>query len=746
MKLETKETETNTKGQSDHPGKIPVENEKFESTARKSARKRTQNLAHSDQNEKTENVKFSSPTRKSARKRTLTPKFSGFVQSKALKSLTVPSGSGVKEEPHANENYISNDDHETENSANNMETVHEKTQERKHNPGEPKQEQIKCDGYIGSTSKTKPIMKSSIIRQGIGLKSDRKIGKNKVQENLPNEGNEQVKSGPNTGTKSKGVMKNSDVHVVKRKLKENQSTENNSHKWMRHSTDIDSKNVPVRDPDKNSTQINNDSIIGEVNDTEMKNIIVRRSRKGVMMKNHIKIVKQTDNPKYHAKGYDDKEDNKKLDRTLCTEKQQQVSDDNSASRLDRVVLIDSNPQFCVNKLYKASHKDNFKNENDAQRERIRHMSANLEQSETKNSKPLKYNIDFRKMKTEKPVNLFQKEYNDFVLTRRDSNKNKAVKPDSVKDSDMLSEAVSIETSSCLNPSLKVKGKEDIPDSAKVDGNEDQVFKGSVIENDSIISSANSQVDKTLASMKESPLIVIKVKTKPDNTSKTKRPDLSRQISENTNFEIICQKKHSKTLKNSQGMNSSSNEKSSATNISEVNQDPSHGLAADRKTMEGPAVEEAVGRTLECPFCTKTFEDEKSYILHKGSQCNLTCSYCSLEFKSKDKNQFLKHVSRHETGVNFQCPDCERLFWNDTLLNVHRRIYAVEGIIKCAVCSAMFYSHFDLTVHCSAEHGTPLVYICDICSARYGSKDFLVERQFADGVLSFYSCALCESKI
>ena len=791
--METKETETRLEGQTDHPKKMLVGNENYKSTTTKCIRKRTKSLAQRVQNERIQNVESESPTRKSARVRTLTPKFSGFMKTKAVEALAVPSGSRMKEETHSIENKMAANNLENQNSVKSMRKVQEKTQERKPSTDKPQQDKLQQEQLKSKrhTSKTKPIMRSSktsIIRQRSGFKPDRKVDVTKDTENTSNKGNKHVKTDLSTGTKRKGIiMKNSDVHVIrrqkmgfhpaeykemehisnvgnkhvisgsktqgttmknsnvyitKRKIPNIQPAEHSSCKMLKQSTDTVIKNISVGDPNKSAIKFNDNFMASHVNDIERKNIIVPRSKKGIMTKKHISILKQND--VNLNKNFANKEV-RQSDKTLSAEVDQPMAEENNASKSNRVVETtsnasesnkvvetDSDKQFCDSRSYsKLNEEDNFRNENVEQKKPTGRFLTDLVQRETQTPKSLKYNIDFRKNKTHKAVSLFQKQYNDFVLTTRDTKNDQDV-TDNVKKDNNFSDS---ETKSDLNPSLNVLGEQVFPFSTQVNRskqNAELVNKGAkmsketVNQNNITISKTESPYEGIHVLGEEKPNSIIHIKTKHEEISKTEESDLNRQISENTNTD--------------------SNETSDGIDIPEKNLDSSHCLAVDRKMLQESVLEEVVGRTLECPLCMKIFEDEKAYILHKGSQCNLNCTYCSLEFKSKNKKQFLKHVSRHETGVNFQCPDCQRLFWNDSLLSVHRRIYAEEGPILCTVCCARFYSQFDLIEHVGAEHMTPLVYSCDVCSARYGSKDFLIEKHFADGILSFYSCALCESTI
>ena len=727
VSVKTKQTETKHEAQTVNPEKLDVENEKQKSPA---TRKRS--LAQHVQNKHIPDTQSEWPVRKSARVRTLNPKYSGYVKSKIVETLAMPTELSVKDEAFAIENKMPDDDHDNQNSAKGMREIQETTLEMK---CDTESDEAQKDNKV-SKSKTKPIMKMSTFHQVTGIKTAKrlKLIKDKVETY-----NEEQRIRPN---RKAVAMKSSDIHVKRRSItfeKETQQVEHTSGKHARHSSDTTAKH----DSDLNeSLRYVINSINSNINDIETKNIIVPRLKKGTMTKNKISLVKTADKSCVH------KEENKS-DRTVCNENEHKVTDNSNVLRPDRDVVITVRKLLNVKKpCGKPTEEDKLKNKNVEYKE-IRQIltdsksdekdtsnNKNVKQKEmqqsptnkvhcqTQSSHPLKYVIDFRKQKTTKAENSFQEQYSDFVSTTSNLKNAKDVLTDNVRDNSNVSES-EMNLSFIQDSAVSTKDNE-VKENVESDIKGTQVLKGPISQNNIIVSSIEDQFQRTNSSSEEKLVSIIKIKTHPEETQKSEKPDLNIQINENKNL---------KTSETSDGVN-----------ILIGNQESSHDIGADNTMMQESVLEEVVGRILECPMCMKIFEDEKAYILHKGMQCNLTCTYCSLMFKSKDKRQFLKHVSRHETGINFQCPDCQKLFWNESLLSIHRRIHTEEGIIECSVCKSRFYSQFDLIAHASAEHATPLVYSCDVCSARYGSKDFLVEQHFSDGALSFYSCALCESNI
>ena len=138
-------------------------------------------------------------------------------------------------------------------------------------------------------------------------------------------------------------------------------------------------------------------------------------------------------------------------------------------------------------------------------------------------------------------------------------------------------------------------------------------------------------------------------------------------------------------------------------------------------------------------------DEFVGIEMESTKCRINCPFCGLFFNAESRINLDKHIKRHETGENFHCDECKKMFLNDNLLTIHRTIHGDKNVVKCSECNECFPSTFLLSSHIVAQHDVPVVYSCDLCSARFGSKGFLKELILADGKLSFYSCALCESK-
>ena len=138
-------------------------------------------------------------------------------------------------------------------------------------------------------------------------------------------------------------------------------------------------------------------------------------------------------------------------------------------------------------------------------------------------------------------------------------------------------------------------------------------------------------------------------------------------------------------------------------------------------------------------------DEFVGIEMESTKCRINCPFCGLLFNAESRTNLDKHIERHETVENFHCDECKKMFLNENLLTIHRTIHRDKNVVKCSECNECFPSTFLLSSHIVAQHDVPMVYSCDMCSARFGSKDFLKELTLADGNLSFYSCDLCESK-
>lgn len=759
------------------------------------------NKPKTEQKEKMSNEKITAetvtPTRRSVRKRTLTPKFSGYVKSKNLQALSSASDSDAKEKLDETKNHTVIED-------TNSPTKTEAEENRKEEAASTlvKQSNIQLKPTMlsidtgSATTEAESVLRSHIT--GHCVQSTSMKDRDNVPKDTLTHIQEEGAFVPFSGAKSRGIlMKNSDVHIVKRKSKGNGSAKNDYCKKKRVTVEGNSSHILDSSRERNVSETSEQSPTNKGNDTDTKAIIIPRYRKGVMTKNNISIIKQSNEANVSDKVGSDKYENKEASRSLCYEnlgrfeKQQGLAKEGSNTstslkmqkmKMHEDVLgqadgVQENKALMKNALEnrigiaglkkkEKEMKDSvldegsertktsiFQDEVNTYIERTSCDLPTFRENEIKTSKPqelhMKYNINFRKNKVESQSAL-QKQYNSFVALNRESDSFDGDNPafrraqnemqgeivevsmDVSDDTESLTCESKGEHGTCKTSETNKNKNYDTSDNRNTKFN----LECSVNENHGYVGVSNTHDQKYDDSKDESPVIIIKLKTKQHGF---KESDVGRQISDETtsDFEIVCQKK---TSRRAESFEAGTFYVKSSTGSLEKE------VALRSEENSGQTDHQTVGRTFDCPLCLKSFENEKSYFLHKGVLCNLVCSFCSLEFNVKYKNNFLKHENKHKTDVNHPCPECDRLFFNESLLDIHRRIHADAGVINCSECNETFYSYFNLAIHCEDEHPFPLVYICDVCSAHYGSRKFLSERQFADGGLKFYLCAMCESKI
>ncbi|XP_077514692.1 uncharacterized protein LOC144125304 [Amblyomma americanum] len=155
-----------------------------------------------------------------------------------------------------------------------------------------------------------------------------------------------------------------------------------------------------------------------------------------------------------------------------------------------------------------------------------------------------------------------------------------------------------------------------------------------------------------------------------------------------------------------------------------------------------------------------------------------CGVC--QFQTKNKEQALEHVRRHEAGpapprtpgrvpsarkstairdkidipkgprskkkAVYKCPECSKQFPADGLLRIHIRIYH-GGPLQCKYCSSKFRSEQDLDKHMQSDHLDRAPYRCSYCASAFFSADLMAVHEIKCPVArqqrQTVACQLCD---
>ena len=746
--------------------------------------------------------------RHSVRKRKMTPKFSGFVKSKGLKILA-GSGHSVSEmipkdiaaggNDSQNKRKKLKDGQKEELMASQVKQLEDEKsdkQKEEQNASPVKQLEDKkvviTDTSLAKT-KTKPIMQSTNIRL-IARKPRNEVhvhvGKD-LEQNKAMLAEDKAIHGPVTRRKAKGtIMKNSDVHIVKRKTKEDQVSNILDNIKVPKLSEQNLSTVSCGQNQIRMSSISIDTCLSTVpeSDEKAKTILVPRNRKGLMTKTDLNVIRRKSVETVSAVGKTDfshhKESlgvssDKKMDEdeniqtevgvrrrqnSLLSEQLPCDSKGNTSiysqmSSHQREVVLKSqetnNSTALKERTLADSVLETHLGESDViDSERLRDKSLTKGQHAGRTpEKNMNYVIDFKKTKQDTVESSYQKKYKEFVGTDTAKSKCAEIPSDAGTKKDMPATEICMTNKgaanilSNLDKSSYIKG-----DSSNEKYNMERNQTSDFVAHPNISSHFNHK--ERIAKL-GSPIVIIKV-----NNELAAPGDGSGNIIQDTiqtNCRIVRHigdnLDNSSTVASGTAMHyvektmmlpqpSHNNTKHSKTSLE--TKDTVERIGKEEKNTQQDC--HTLGRNFDCPLCMKRFDDEKSYFLHKGDLCKVECQFCSLLFDAKQRDRIDKHKQRHKAGFSYMCSACENVFLSSEVLNIHERIHVDKREVICTECNETFYSFFYLTSHCESEHDIPVVYICDICSARFGSKDFLTERHLSNGNLSFYSCTLCESKL
>lgn len=111
----------------------------------------------------------------------------------------------------------------------------------------------------------------------------------------------------------------------------------------------------------------------------------------------------------------------------------------------------------------------------------------------------------------------------------------------------------------------------------------------------------------------------------------------------------------------------------------------------------------------CHVCAKVIRDKKSFEKHVQSHFNLSgprlkCPYVDCESWLKDEDSLKKHLRRHNPeGIEFKCPDCEKVCKNLSALRNHKNYSHSKRIFTCDHCLKTFKRAITLRVITDFSH-------------------------------------------
>lgn len=147
---------------------------------------------------------------------------------------------------------------------------------------------------------------------------------------------------------------------------------------------------------------------------------------------------------------------------------------------------------------------------------------------------------------------------------------------------------------------------------------------------------------------------------------------------------------------------------------------------------------------KCELCPKAFTQSSSLMVHMRSHSVKKPHQCLLCDKGfVNHSSLLLHQKTHaEPTETFVCPECEREFKAEALLDEHMRMHTQELVYQCAICREAFRASSELVQHMKNHLGEK-PFTCSLCDRSFTQSGSLnIHMRIHTGEKPF-QCKLCD---
>ncbi|KAL3884754.1 hypothetical protein ACJMK2_024863 [Sinanodonta woodiana] len=130
------------------------------------------------------------------------------------------------------------------------------------------------------------------------------------------------------------------------------------------------------------------------------------------------------------------------------------------------------------------------------------------------------------------------------------------------------------------------------------------------------------------------------------------------------------------------------------------------------------------KTLKCPFCVRTFNEEYYLTMHVGMHTGLrkyTCGVCKRQFTSI--YDLKSHVKTHSKSELYNCSVCSKNFGKACVLRQHMKSHSGNRPFKCVQCNKTFIHRHHLTMH-TRSHTESKPFTCETCGKEFSQTSHL----------------------
>ncbi|ALC45743.1 CG18764, partial [Drosophila busckii] len=142
------------------------------------------------------------------------------------------------------------------------------------------------------------------------------------------------------------------------------------------------------------------------------------------------------------------------------------------------------------------------------------------------------------------------------------------------------------------------------------------------------------------------------------------------------------------------------------------------------------------------YCSWKNLTEEQIVERKRQQRkrDCVCEVCGRYFN--DQSNFKLHMLRHTGIKNYDCSQCDKLFYTEHLLQLHERIaHQGERPYSCKYCSKTFQSSTSRVIH-ERLHTNERPYSCEFCDKTFFSGSALNRHELIHTGVRLFSCDLC----
>ena len=166
------------------------------------------------------------------------------------------------------------------------------------------------------------------------------------------------------------------------------------------------------------------------------------------------------------------------------------------------------------------------------------------------------------------------------------------------------------------------------------------------------------------------------------------------------------------------------------------------------------------KVFNCDLCRYTTHYAETMKLHRNfhnspdEYLSVVCVHCDYLYKydpqdprgSRKGNQLLNsHMNEEHEDMKLKCDQCDKTFWTDKLLRVHRlkHMRFQDGTYGCDYCEYKTEFSSRLNAHIESVHLGVKRHLCEVCSMGFYTRKGLLTHYMTHTGEKKFKCIICE---